>query len=405
MAGSPRIGGRRTRGTAVVAGALGLAVLAGACGGADWDVSDRTVDGAEVATATSTLDPETTETLERILQEGFEQSGMPGVAAYVRIGDGEWSEALGVGDLDTREPFDPDAHVRIASITKTFTSTAILRLVDQGELSLDDTLDEFVDGITNGDRITIRDLLGMTSGIFDFTSDDELMAEWADDLTMPWTLDDTMEHIAGRPANFEPGTQVLYTDSNYAILAKVLEEVTGTTASEAVTSLVIEPLGLENTRFPAADEPDVPSPHQQGYRPPGQELGDLDALIPVGDINPEVASGAGNMTSTMADLATWVEALALGDLLSPSLQAERLEFRRFPNQAIDVGYGLGVIRLKDVIGHDGAIMGYSTVAMYLPEADATFVLVGNGSSNFTTPTMDIFLQMLAALYPDQVAKG
>ncbi len=67
-----------------------------------------------------------------------------------------------------------------------------------------------------------------------------------------------------------------------------------------------------------------------------------------------------------------------------------------------MGYGLGVIRLKDVIGHDGAIMGYSTVAMHLPEADATFVLVGNGSSNFTTPTMDIFLQMLAALYPDQL---
>jgi D-alanyl-D-alanine carboxypeptidase len=123
----------------------------------------------------------------------------------------------------------------------------------------------------------------------------------------------------------------------------------------------------------------------------------------MGDINPEVASGAGNMTSTMSDLAVWVRALADGDLLSPELQAERLEFRRFEGQALDVGYGLGVIRLNDVIGHDGAIMGYSTVAMYLPEADATFVLIGNGSSNFTTPTMDIFLQMLAALYPDQVA--
>jgi hypothetical protein len=62
-----------------------------------------------------------------------------------------------------------------------------------------------------------------------------------------------------------------------------------------------------------------------------------------------------------------------------------------------------VIRINDVIGHDGAIIGYSSVAMYYPEADATFVIVGNASSNFTTPTMDIFLQMLATLYPDQVA--
>jgi D-alanyl-D-alanine carboxypeptidase len=395
-------GSIRKRTATVVAGVVGLGLLASACSGADWQPSDEVI-GTEAAPATGSLDEATAATLQGILEDGFEQSGMPGVAAYVRIGDGEWTESLGVGDLDTEEPYDPEAHVRIASITKSFTSTAILELVDEGELSLDATLEEFVPGITNGDRITIRDLLGMTSGVWDFTSDDALMAEWADDMTMPWTVEDTLERIKGKPANFEPGAEVLYTDSNYVLLAHVLGEVTGQTPSEAVRSLVIEPLGLEDTRFPAADQPDVPDPHQQGYRPPGEQLGALDTLIPVGDINPEVASGAGNMTSTMADLAVWVEALADGDLLSPELQAERLEFRRFEGQTIDVGYGLGVIRLNDVIGHDGAIFGYSTVAMHYPEADATFVLAGNGSSNFTTPTMDIFLQMLAALYPDQVA--
>jgi D-alanyl-D-alanine carboxypeptidase len=392
----------RSRRATMVATVVGLALVAGACGGPEWTPSDRVV-GAEATTTGEPLDAGTVASLEQILDEGFAESGMPGVAAYVRIGDGEWSQSLGVGDLDTEEPYDPQAHVRIASITKSFTSTAILELVDQGELSLDATLEEFVPDITNGDRITIRDLLGMTSGVWDFTSDDALMDEWAEDTTMPWTVEDTLERIKGKPANFEPGSEVLYTDSNYVLLAHILGEVTGQTPSEAVHSLVIEPLGLEDTRFPAADQPGVPDPHQQGYRPPGEQLGALDTLIPVGDINPEVASGAGNMTSTMADLAVWVEALADGDLLSPELQAERLEFRRFEGQAIDVGYGLGVIRLNDVIGHDGAIFGYSTVAMHYPEADATFVLVGNGSSNFTTPTMDIFLQMLSTLYPDQVA--
>jgi D-alanyl-D-alanine carboxypeptidase len=400
MASSART--TRNRRTALAAGVVGLALVAGACGGPAWTPSDETVSGAAAAAATSTLDADTTATLSRILEEGFETSGMPGVAAYVKIGDGEWSESLGVGDLDTEEPFDPAAHVRIASITKTFTATAVLELVDRGEISLDDTLDTFVPGITNGSAITVRDLLAMTSGVWDFTSDDELIARWTDDPTMPWTLDDTIELIQGKPAQFAPGEKVLYTDSNYALLTKILEEVTGMTGSEAVTSMVIEPLGLADTRFPAADQTGVPDPHQQGYRPPGQELGALDTLVPISEINPEVASGAGNMTSTVADLAVWARALANGDLLSPELQQQRLEFERFDGQKIDVGYGLGVIRINDVIGHDGAIIGYSTVAMYYPEADATFVIVGNASSNFTTPTMDIFLQMLATLYPDQV---
>jgi D-alanyl-D-alanine carboxypeptidase len=392
----------RSRRTAIAAGVVGLTLVAAACGGPAWTPSDHTLSGPEAAAATSTLDAETTATLSRILEDGFATSGMPGVAAYVKIGDGEWNESLGVGDLDTQEPYDPASHVRIASITKTFTATAVLELVDRGEVSLDDTLDTYVPGITNGSTITVRDLLSMTSGVWDFTSDDELIARWTDDPTMPWTLDDTIELIKGKPAQFAPGEKVLYTDSNYALLTKILEEVTGMTGSEAVTSMVIEPLGLDDTRFPAADQSGVPDPHQQGYRPPGQELGALDTLVPVSEINPEVASGAGNMTSTLADLAVWVRALADGDLLSPELQQQRLAFQRFDGQKIDVGYGLGVIRINDVIGHDGAIIGYSSVAMYYPEADATFVIVGNASSNFTTPTMDIFLQMLATLYPDQV---
>jgi D-alanyl-D-alanine carboxypeptidase len=79
-----------------------------------------------------------------------------------------------------------------------------------------------------------------------------------------------------------------------------------------------------------------------------------------------------------------------------------VDARQFDGQKIQFGYGLGIIRIGDFRGHDGAIVGYSTVVMRLPEQDATYVIVGNASSNFTTPTMDIFLSMVKELYPDQL---
>jgi D-alanyl-D-alanine carboxypeptidase len=395
------------RGVALI-GVAGLLALS-ACSD-DEAASPATTVPAPASTAATiapvadvVLDASTEATLQSVFEEGFATSGMPGAAAYVSIGDDVWTSALGVGDLSTQAPFDPEGIVRIASNTKTFTASAVLQLVSDGELSLDATVDEFIDGITNGDEITVRHLLSMTSGIWDFTSDDELVGRFDADPMLEWAVDDTVELIEGKPASFEPGEKVQYCDSNYVLLGVILEEVSGMDVSTYVASRILEPLGLDDTRFPAADQPGVPDPHPTGYQPGPDGLGDLSTLTPVGDVNPEFAWTAGNMTSTLEDLAAWADELATGTLLAGDVQAERLDARRFDGQAVNFGYGLGVIRLNDFVGHDGAIIGYSSVVMRLPQADATFVLVGNASNNFTTPTMDIFLAMVKVLYPEQLS--
>lgn len=367
--------------------------------------SSTATESASATTAADAvvLDDATQATLESVLDEAFAASGMPGVAVYVQIGDDVWTAARGVGDVTTQEAFDPGAFVRIASNTKTIVATAVLQLVDDGQLSLDDTVEKYIPDITNGDRITVRDLLAMSSGLWEFTTDAELINAWVADPAFEWTSDQTVELIKNKPAQFEPGEKVVYTDSNYVLLGKIIEEVTGMDAAEAINTMVVEPLGLTDTDFPSADERGLPDPHQQGYRPPGEELGDLAALQPVGDLNPEVGWTAGNMTSTLDDLVVWVKALVDGEMLSPELQAERLESKKFDGQKINFGYGLGIVRLNDFLGHDGAIMGYSSVAMRNPEADATFVIVGNASTNSTTPTLSIFIAMLQELYPDQLS--
>lgn len=110
--------------------------------------------------------------LSRVVAQRLGQGAIPGalVGAWVP-GRGAWVQAMGIGELTTAVPITTDDYVRIASITKTFTGTVVLQLVEEGKIALDDTLAPFVSGIANGEQITIRQLLNMTAGVFDYIAD------------------------------------------------------------------------------------------------------------------------------------------------------------------------------------------------------------------------------------------
>jgi len=122
----------------------------------------------------------------------------------------------------------------------------------------------------------------------------------------------------------------------------------------------------------------------------------------VNDVNPAVASTAGAIISTLADLQTWGAELVNGTLLRAGTQAQRLQFRRFDGVPLDVGYGLGVLNVKEFIGHDGAIFGFSSVVLTRPQTQTQLAFVANESTNSTTPTMTVALEVIRALYPDQL---
>jgi D-alanyl-D-alanine carboxypeptidase len=323
------------------------------------------------------------------------------------IGKDSWSRVAGVRDLATQEPFSLDDRVRCASITKSFCATAVLQLVDAGALSLDDRLDRFVPGIAGGDRITIEMMLGMRSGIYDFTSDETFLAAFETDPAMAWSDERTVDVIrAGTPA-FEPGAKVVYADSNYALLGVVLRQVTGRPPGEVITEKVVAPLGLTATSYPTS--PAMPEPHPTGYVPVlvgGDPNAPFDnAASPprvVNEVNPDVPSTAGAMVSSLDDLRAWGRELGDGTLLSPASQERRIAASaRLDGQQLNLGYGLGVLTLNEFLGHDGAIYGYSTIVLRRPQTDTTIVLVANESTNSTTPTFAIAFSMIAALYPDQ----
>lgn len=330
-----------------------------------------------------------------IVEKGMADQRQPGLNVGIWIpGRGTWVRSFGKADLETGAPMEIADHVRIASITKTFVAMATLRLVDAGKLSLDDRLSSYVDGIANGDRITIRNLLGMTSGIYDFTSDKQFLKDFTDNPQMPFGPDDAIAIVRRHEPDFAPGEKVVYCDTNYVLLGVIIAKASGKPVERVIKEEVLGPLKLNDTSYPTTAA--MPEPFARGYYAGDDGKGPFEDYS---ESNPAVAGGAGAMISTLDDLRVWAKVLATGSLLSPALRAERLAFQPLTGVK-GVGYGLGVANFYGFIGHNGAIFGYTTAVFYLPAADATFVIEGNQSSNFSTATTEIFFGLAKFLYPD-----
>jgi D-alanyl-D-alanine carboxypeptidase len=337
--------------------------------------------------------------LAAIVRQQMTELRQPGVDVGVWVpGRGAWVRSFGVADRETGRKLRVSDHFRIASITKTFTATAILQLVDQGKLSLDDTLEKFIPGIANGAQITIRNLLGMTSGIYDYTMDEQFGKDFDANPRMPFDLDDVIAIVKRHEPEFAPGEKVVYCDTNYYFLGAILEQVTGLSLPDVIQTQILNPLKLDETSYPTTTA--MPSPFAHGYYAGPEGTG---RFRDVTRLNPAVGGAAGAMISTLGDLRVWARALATGTLLSPELQAQRLQFGAIPNPGgIEIGYGLGIFKLGDFIGHNGAIYGYSSAMFYLPAEDAIIVVEGNQSSNFLTATTTILFELAEYLFPQDL---
>src|SRR5205807_1355372 len=145
--------------------------------------------------------------------------GVQGMSVGIWVpGRGRYVRTFGAADVATGRPVTLADHFRIASITKTFTATVILQLADQKRLSLSDHLSRFVKGIRYGSRITIKELLGMRSGIYDYTSDPAFLKAYTKNPDMRFTTRDFLRIVRRHPPLFRPGTQTAYDDSNYFLL-------------------------------------------------------------------------------------------------------------------------------------------------------------------------------------------
>lgn len=307
--------------------------------------------------------------LDRAVQRVLREVRAPGVVVGLWTPQGRYVRAFGVADKATREPMNPRMGFRIGSETKTFTVTALLQLVDRGLARLDDPVSRYVSGVPGGDRITLRQLAGMRSGLYSYTVDPDFDRALVTDPRRTFTPRQLLGYAFRHPATARPGTVYEYSNTNTVLLGLVVERLGGLPLGEYLRRYVLAPGGLRRTFFPTG--PGFPAPHAHGYtvQTPTGRVADAT------DWNPSWAWAAGAVTSDLDDLRTWAGVLARGGLLRPGTQAQRLALR--PTGYPGTGYGLGLFGVNGWIGHNGSLPGYESVAVYLPPARATLVVLVN----------------------------
>ncbi|MEV0292324.1 serine hydrolase domain-containing protein [Nocardia sp. NPDC050710] len=311
-------------------------------------------------------------------------AGATGVQLRMRDETGTWTASAGVAERGRPEGVPVDGRFRIGSITKTFVATVLLQMVGEGRLGLDDPVARHLPRLTLDERITVRMILGHTSGLFDYTGrdtiDGTLQSPLSEDTAAVYRPEDLVRWAVSMPLRFEPGTEWRYSNTNYLMAGLLIEELTGLPYAAQVYLRIIVPLGLWGTEIPSPSAA-IRGPHAHGYWPVGPDGAALD----VTGWNPSWAGAAGEMISTTADLDTFLAALAEGRLLAPHLMAEMQAFRPAPDETL--GYGLGLSELKNRsgchgIGHNGAIPGYYSWALSTPDGRRRVVMsVTDGAGN------------------------
>ncbi|MBC3983025.1 beta-lactamase family protein [Streptomyces sp. AC536] len=368
------------RGTAVVAAVVG-AVLG--------------VASALPATAAA-AEPAATRGDHRATQEAIDAvvaRGVPGVVAGVSDGRATWAGRSGTADLRSGLPRQADERFRVGSITKTFTATVLLQLVAEGRLSLDDTVHHWLPDLVrgnghDGERITVRQLLNHTSGVYSYTDDADVQRRlFGTDFLRhrydTWTPRDIVGIAMKHRPDFEPGKGWHYSDTNYVLAAMVIEEVTGRPYAREVERRVLRPLGLRATSLPGTDAR-MPAPSARAYSKltgvlgapgePGSPTYDVTSL------NPTLAGAAGEVISSTRDLNRFYRALLSGQVLAPDQLREMTT--TVPIAGTKFSYGLGLMKQQTscgvVWGHNGAIQGSLSTSLATADGEHALSVNVNG---------------------------
>ena len=294
-----------------------------------------------------------------------------------------------------------DMHYRIASVSKMFTAHAVLELAGQGKLSLDDPLARFVPDIPHGEAITVRDLLGLRGGVYDFATDPVLLAPYQADPTLPgWSPDDALQIIRAHPDKaLAPRTGTVYSNSEYILLGYVIERASGQPGA-----------GLPRRPDRAHRSTGHILPHR--HRTADTLLARLHRhgrtllrrrsaarhhrLQSAGALDGRRAGvhGPGHDPLRTAG-GRWGRAASRA-------AAQRQTWTRMSAEAVPLQYGLGVQKVGDWVGHDGTMLGYSNMVFHRPATGTTVVVMVNAVSISSAPAAALWLEVVQLLYPDSL---
>ncbi len=307
--------------------------------------------GAAHGQVVNTIDAALGQRIDRIAAQVLEQTGVPSASvAVVKDGKLVYTHAYGKARLEPATAAMPEMRYSIGSISKQFTAAAILLLQEDGKLSLDDAVGKYVPGLTRGNEVTIRQILSHTSGYQDYWPEDYVMtpmlkAESAEQILDTW---------GRKPLDFEPGTQWQYSNTNFVIAGRIVEQITGQPLMELLTRRIFRPLGMKSVWN--SDEAKLTQTDATAYY--------RHALGPL-RVAPKEGRGwmfaAGELAMTAHDLALWDESLIARSILKPESYKEMFAEVKLKDGK-GTHYGLGVdVRDRDghrSIEHSGEVSGF-----------------------------------------------
>lgn len=346
----------------------------------------KSAEKAEPVTEATTQAPTEAGALQTIADAVIRQSGFEGVVMITQNGEVLAQSAVGSTNREPNAPVTPDTRFCVASVSKQFAATAIMLLQEQGLLSTSDTIDAYFPDFVYGGSITIQNLLSMRSGLF--TGDGIVPNSGEAPSMVPeeygFSYDNTMEEnrqaalawLFEQPLNFEPGTRYEYSNSNYFLLAQIVEQVAGMPYEDFVRQRIFEPLGMSRSGFihELWHEDDV-------ALPPAADSENFEAPIASG-----VLQGAADLVTTAGDIDKWLTALRQKTLLSEESYAEMTQ--DYSPHDGKYGYGL-MLHMPNGVGHTGMLSAYTSLAYTRPDKGYNFFAVSNNKASVSDELLQL----------------
>lgn len=291
-----------------------------------------------------------------------ENSRFMGSVALSKDGELVYSRSLGFADVENQLKNKNTTEYKIGSISKTFTATLLLKAVEEGRISLDQSLKDFFPEVRHAEKISIQQLLQHQSGIRNFTDNPQYLT-WH---TQQKSEKDMVQVIVAGGSDFEPGSKTSYSNSNYVLLTFILEKVFGKPYAALLQEYISVPLGLIHTYFGEPQNSKHARSNSYVFKGNWELQPETDSSIPL---------GAGGIVSTPEELLVFSNALFDGKLI----KRERVEQMK----DLQDQFGLGLVSFpfyeKQGFGHTGGIDGFSSVFAYFPDEKVSYAIASNGS--------------------------
>jgi D-alanyl-D-alanine carboxypeptidase len=341
--------------------------------------------------------------LQSILDEERERfQASAASAAIVVPGEGVWTGASGTADIETEAPVTPETAFAVGSVTKTFVAALVLDLVEDDVLLLDDSLARWLPGFPRAQRITIRQLLNHTTGVFNMTDNRAFIEAQIEHPRKLWSPARTLTYV-GEPL-FSPGSDWAYSNTNYILLGLVIERATGSTVARELRRRLLAPAGVDAVFMQAEER--VRAPVARGYDDVDldgapDDLSDGTRTIP----NTALASAAwtaGGIAATPEAVARFGDALFGGRLLSRDSLRQMTDFDEElgKGRGGGLGYGFGLSRFEipghEVFGHGGGIPGYRSALWHVRDQGITIAFSWNDGSLDPTLVVQPLLDAVVA---------